>query len=320
MPICPFCFKSVAHDAAFCHECGKSLQGVAKCPKCGAALAPDAIFCNRCGASCEQTETAPNVDDDIPREVDDPAIVENYLENTPPQPENEPEPQQDEYCAPSAAVISQREENIAAVEVKKQGTKRKWIILSVVAVVVVIGVLVGMIVGGFFGESAAKTMMVDSRDGQKYRTVKIGQQIWMAENLNYAMPRSWCYEDDSQNCQRFGRLYAWNSALKACPEGWSLPSKYDWESLRKIVESEYGVGEAGRILKSGAFSAQFGGDRFNGRYQLLEKNGYYWSSTEIDENKAFDYVFLSESEDFIQGNEKYAVKGNGFSVRCKKSK
>ena len=325
------------------------------CLKCNAPLKPGALFCNKCGASCEQAkaEAALSVEEDVSSGDDNSAIVDALLKkyniiddstaarpsgetcvakttesalqmSTQPekelesQPKNEPEPQSDENSAQSDIVISQKEENIVAVEVKKKGIKQKKLILFVAAAVVVIGAVVVMCVGGGT-DSASETVIIDSRDGHKYKTVKIGEQIWMAENLNYGMDNSWCYEDDSQNCQRFGRLYTWNSALNACPKGWSLPSKYDWESLREIVESENGTGKAGQILKSGGFSAQFGGDRFNGRYQLLDKNGYYWSSTEIDEDRAFDYVFLSESEDFIQGNEKYALKGNGFSVRCKKS-
>lgn len=156
----------------------------------------------------------------------------------------------------------------------------------------------------------------DSRDGKQYKTEQIGSQTWMAENLDYELPHSWCYEDNSENCQKLGRLYTWDAAMKACPEGWSLPTEFDWETLKAFVESENGEGKAGAALKSGGFAAQLGGDRFNDKYQLLGKNGYYWSSTEIDNKRAFDYAFLLDSDDLIPGNVKYALKANGFSVRC----
>jgi len=119
--------------------------------------------------------------------------------------------------------------------------------------------------------------MTDSRDGGKtYKTIGIGTQTWMAENLNYEYKvagstyGNWCYRDSVQYCARYGRLYTWDAAMDSattgcdyyydkacmessetvqgvCPDGWHLPSRAEWYVLMTAVG---GVATAGTMLKA----------------------------------------------------------------------
>ena len=130
------------------------------------------------------------------------------------------------------------------------------------------------------------TQFTDSRDGQVYDIVTIGNQTWFAENLNYDTEdnSSACYDDNVENCFIYGRLYTGDGAQTACPEGWHLPSKEEWETL---IDYLGGINAAHVFLKPFAmqqgepvgFNLLSGGWYFAG-YKDIGEKGYYYTSTD----------------------------------------
>jgi len=137
----------------------------------------------------------------------------------------------------------------------------------------------------------------DPRDGKVYRTVKIGNQVWMAENLNFDCPRSKCYGNDPKNAEKYGRLYDWKTANKACPPGWHLPSKEEWQALvdfaggdaiaGKKLKAKSGWNNNGNGMDEFGFSALPGGNRYSGSgFGNVGNLGYWWSASK-DEDYGF---------------------------------
>ncbi len=198
------------------------------------------------------------------------------------------------------------------------------------------------------GDKCEYGTLTDDRDGQTYKTVKIGEQWWMAENLNYQVDNSFCYNDSAEYCEKFGLLYPWTAAVGkseaecgyrdkcglsgkvrgVCPEGWHLPDTTEWNALFTAVG---GWATAGIMLKSTegwndyegtsgngsdnfGFSALPAGYRYyNGGFSHEGYCAYFWSSTEFDGGNAYNmYLDFSYDDAFLGSRSKI----NWFSVRC----
>ncbi len=196
-------------------------------------------------------------------------------------------------------------------------------------------------------------ILIDERDGQEYLTVKIGNQCWMAENLNFGkmvidfqqsdneIVEKCCYDNKPENCAVYGGLYTWNEAMSwenepgrqgVCPEGWHLPTNKEWLEMNEFL----GLDTAGTRLKvsadhepgwdgsnSSGFSALPSGC---GHRQYFGRLGYwaiFWTSTPYNARYAWftqldGHWALYKYTNLYQGH--YYLKENGFSVRCVKDK
>lgn len=163
-------------------------------------------------------------------------------------------------------------------------------------------------------------IFTDKRDGQIYKTVKIGSQIWMAENLNFKTDSgSWVYYNDSLYADKYGRLYTWETACEVCPTGWHLPSKEDLIVLLKTVgNTEYDRYYALKSDEPDGFSALFSGSRnHTGFYSGINKDAGLWSSTLYNDDIAWAMV-IGSYEKVGAGINKVNRKTIALSVRCVK--
>ncbi|MCL2184039.1 MAG: hypothetical protein FWB85_11295 [Chitinispirillia bacterium] len=177
--------------------------------------------------------------------------------------------------------------------------------------------------------TAQMSTFTDQRDGKKYRTVQIGEQTWMAENLNFKTNVSWCYDDNDNNCEKYGRLYERKTALGVCPAGWRLPTR---EECRGLVQTAGGRDIAVRALKSKAawnsgsstdefgFSAMPGGtvtcDEEGCEFEGIGEYGSWRSATQSD-NHEDAFWFWSMSGHNIGSTFDGSHEGSeGRSVRC----
>ena len=166
-------------------------------------------------------------------------------------------------------------------------------------------------------------------EGQTYKTVVIGTQTWMAENLNYAASGSKCgdgsslSDDNTTTCDTYGRLYNWNTATTVCPSGWHLPSDAEWTTLTDYVGSTAGLklkNASGWNSNNGTdqygFSALPGGLGYSsGTFSSVGNRGLWWSATASDASIAYQRSMDHNTSSVGRNN---TSKGFLYSVRCVK--
>lgn len=191
----------------------------------------------------------------------------------------------------------------------------------------------------------------DARDGESYRTIQIGNQVWMAENLRFKTEDSFAPDDDERNVNKFGRLYTWFSAMNIpsessdestakdmfgenkisdknyqgiAPEGWHIPSEKEWEQLVKYISEK--AKNPGDELRSICFWQNPGSDSFgffalpagyrfgNGAYYQFGKRTRFWTKVEYGRGNAFRFGLTEEGTD-IEG----IYKSDAISIRCVKN-
>ncbi len=189
--------------------------------------------------------------------------------------------------------------------------------------------------------------ITDSRDGQNYSTVKIGDDCWIAENINYADHDgggSFCYEYEEENCDSYGRLYNWDAISDGgedlCPEGWRAATDDDFTRMERAVcqktgqsetwcENEFPYGDSEEEVRGDGqvrdylVDQEYGGTnetdwsgRHGGRYttEFYGKGslGQWWTATEEFGGTAWTRELSSASGI----PREYYGKDNYYSVRC----
>jgi uncharacterized protein (TIGR02145 family) len=191
----------------------------------------------------------------------------------------------------------------------------------------------------------------DERDGRKYKTINIGQQIWMAENLNTGQRivntqnqtdnqlfEKYCYNNDEAYCDTTGGLYQWAEMMQytqtistqgICPSGWHIPDDEEWKTLEMTLgmttdEAEKlavwrGTDQGIQIQQGGGtgFEALFAGYRSGSDFNFLNQgvSGYFWSSSN---GILYATTAIGRAVELTHGgiwrNEEN--NQNGYSVRC----
>ena len=159
------------------------------------------------------------------------------------------------------------------------------------------------------------TSFTDTRDGRVYTTARIGNLIWMLENLNYDIKGSYCYDDKTTNCNAYGKLYTYGAAFDACPPGWRLPTEGE---MKGLIESFGSNDNAADILLKPhpqGFNLSYAGSRYySGEYAGMGEYIVLWTSSDVDNEKAICFSLDSTGDKRITWPE--YLKTAGFSVRC----
>ena len=167
----------------------------------------------------------------------------------------------------------------------------------------------------FLNSDKTYGLFTDTRDSKVYKTIVIGGKTWFAENLNYKMLSSYCYDGEDEACDLYGRLYPQGQAKTACPPGWHLPSKDEYMSMYKEASNNYSniVSKHNGGNNSSGFSLLYAGARLSsGTSKNLNSEAYLWTSTMGSEGP----IAIGP---FVVGNNFYAIQyspSTAFSVRC----
>ncbi len=175
------------------------------------------------------------------------------------------------------------------------------------------------------------------------KTVTIGKQVWMAENLNVeTIEGSWCYDNKPENCEKYGRLYTWAAAMRLaagcneysceqvyphqglCPSGFHIPTNEEWKTLfstvgggdvaGKKLKSRLGWWERGNGSDAYGFSAlPAGGRHGSGYFGYAGRSASFWSASE---DYSYYAYFMSLVYNYELADMGYYYKDNGHSVRC----
>lgn len=185
----------------------------------------------------------------------------------------------------------------------------------------------------------ADSTFTDSRDGKVYSFRHIGSQVWMTQNLNFLTSGSWCYDNNLTNCDVYGRLYDWNTALTVAPPGWHLPSQTEWQTLLdylggaqlevvgdKMKEAGYAHWQYyyyndnrnGVATNSSGFTALPGGwhNDSNGLFYAIGQEGCFWSSTSLWPESAWACIMQKHTPTVSTLDYYGEWKGTGYSIRC----
>lgn len=186
--------------------------------------------------------------------------------------------------------------------------------------------------------SSVKTgSLTDERDGQTYKTVQIGNQIWMAENLKLEVSDGFCYGDVKDNCEKYGTFYTAKTALRICPDGWKLPNDEAWKILAQNIGAEYDIsGRSGggtfiyinddaisKIRSTTGWSntngtnalgfSAYPAGKFNGtQYSGLGEQAVFMGSNKSSGEDA-SWAAISENQIYITGGK---VTNSAMPVRC----
>jgi len=157
--------------------------------------------------------------------------------------------------------------------------------------------------------------LVDARDDKTYKTIEIGNQIWMAENLAFYVDSGcWAYNNEQDSVFKYGYLYDWKTAQDICPEGWHLPSKEDFEELKQYLkDNNFHVYKSLIFGGESGFNGYLTGDYDNNTFDLKNIYTAYWTTTEHYTD--YGWTFYLYEKDKV-GTVVYAKKEYGSSVRC----